>query len=216
MAKIDEMSIVAKVGVMFLVAGLGTAGAWFGLLNAKNEANKQLQAQVTAKKSENDRLRPFETQLPMLNQQLANLQQQLSNQKLIVPDEKEADKFIKLLHDTASGAGIEIRRYAALPVVNREYYSEVPFKLDIDGPYYSVMEFFNRISKMERIVNINSLQMSNTKTTGPSKVKVTYKYAPGETVVASCDAITFYSHDQPAPTPAPAPGRAPVRPGAKK
>lgn len=208
MARIDEMSIAMKVGVLLLVAILGTAGAWFGLLNAKNDANKELQVRVNAKKSENDRLRPFETQLPKLTQDIAVLQQQLNNQKLIVPDEKEADKFIKLLHDTASAAGIEIRRYTAMPVVNREYYTEVPFQLDIDGSYYAVMDFFNRISKMERIVNIGSLQMSNTKATGPAKVKSTYTYAPGETVVASCNAITFYSHDQPAP--------APAAPGAKK
>ena len=116
MAKIDEMSIVAKLGILVLVAGLGVAGAYYGLLNPKIDANKQLQAQVKAKKDENDRLRPFETQLPMLNQQLANLQQQLNNQRLIVPDEKEADKFIKLLHDTAASAGIEIRRYTAMPI----------------------------------------------------------------------------------------------------
>jgi type IV pilus assembly protein PilO len=132
----------------------------------------------------------------MLNQQLANLQQQLNNQRLIVPDEKEADKFIKLLHDTAANAGIEIRRYTALPTVNREYYSEVPFMIDIDGTYFSVMSFFERIAKMERIVNITSLQMSNVKNTTPSKVRSTYTYAPGETVVASCNAVTFFNHEQ--------------------
>jgi type IV pilus assembly protein PilO len=205
MAKIDEMSIVAKLGILVLVAGLGVAGAYYGLLNPKIDANKQLQAQVKAKKDENDRLRPFETQLPMLNQQLANLQQQLNNQRLIVPDEKEADKFIKLLHDTAASAGIEIRRYTAMPIVNREYYSEVPFQIDIDGSYASVMGFFDRISKIERIVNINSLQMANTKSTSVAKVKTTYTYAPGESVVASCNAITFYNHD-PQPAPAAAPG----------
>jgi len=37
--------------------------------------------------------------------------------------------------------------------------------------------------------------VSNTKATGPSKVKTTYPYAPGESVVASCTATTFFSHD---------------------
>ena len=47
------------------------------------------------------------------------------------------------------------------------------------GPYYSVLNFFQRVSELERIVNIDNLQMSNTKTTSPSKVKGTYQYAPG-------------------------------------
>lgn len=210
MAKIDEMSIAAKLGIMILMAGLGLVGAYYGFLNPQIDSNKQLAAQVKAKKDENDRLRPLETQLPMLNQQLANLQQQLNNQRLIVPDEKEADKFIKLLHDTASSANIEIRRYTAMPVANKEYYSEVPFQIDIDGKFEAVMGFFDRIAKMERIINITSLQMSNTRNTAPSKVKSTYTYSPDESVVASCNAVTFYNHD---PQPAPV---APAAPGAKR
>ena len=125
---------------------------------------------------------------------MAILQQQMEIQKKIVPDDKDADQFIRLLHDTASTAGIQIRRYASMPVANHEFYSDVPFAI-------------------ERIVNIDNLQMSNTKTTSPSKVKGTYKYEPGETVVASCTATTFFSHeaDQAAPAPAPAkPGQAPA------
>ncbi|HWZ42373.1 MAG TPA: type 4a pilus biogenesis protein PilO [Candidatus Saccharimonadales bacterium] len=204
MAKIDEISIVAKLGIMLAIAGLGVGAAFYGLLNPKIDANKQLQVQVKARMDENTRLGEFETKLPLLKQQLAELQQQLANQRLVVPDEKEADKFIKLLHDTGASAGIEIRRYTALPTVNREYYSEVPFTIDIDGPYFSVLGFFERIAKMERIVNINSLQMASTKATGPAKVKGTYTYAPGESVVASCNAVTFYNHEAPPAPAAPA------------
>jgi len=39
-------------------------------------------------------------------------------------------------------AGIEIRRYTAKPVSTREFYTEVPFEVELDGPYYSVLNFF--------------------------------------------------------------------------
>jgi type IV pilus assembly protein PilO len=141
---------------------------------------------------------------------MAILEQQIEREKKVVPDDKDADQFIRLLHDTAATSGIEIRRYTAMPVANHEFYSDVPFAIDIDGPYYSVLNFFQRVSELERIVNIDNLQMSNTKSTGPAKVKGTYPYAPGETVVASCTATTFFSHE---PTPAPAGAPGPPRPG---
>jgi type IV pilus assembly protein PilO len=136
-------------------------------------------------------------------------------QKKIVPDDKDADQFIRLLHDTAATSGIEIRRYSAMPVGNHEFYSDVPFAIDIDGPYYSVLNFFQRVSELERIVNIDNLQMTNTKTTGPAKVKGSYKYAPGETVVASCTATTFFSHEPETPAAA-QPGRPGAPPAAAK
>jgi type IV pilus assembly protein PilO len=213
MAKFDEMSFGARLGVMLLVALVVGVAYYYVYLNPQIQANDKIRTTIEEKTRENEQLRQFEPKLADLNRQMAILQQQMEIQKKIVPDDKDADQFIRLLHDTAATSGIEIRRYTAMPVANHEFYSDVPFAIDIDGPYYSVLNFFQRVSELERIVNIDNLQMANTKTTGPAKVKGGYKYAPGETVVASCTATTFFSHEpeEPAPAQAGRPGAAPAK-----
>jgi type IV pilus assembly protein PilO len=204
MAKFDEMPLLAKVGVMLLIAGVIGIGFYFWPLGPINDEIKRTQAQLDDKKKENARLKEFEPKLAEINKTIAQLEAQLQEAKKIVPDDEEADQFIKLLHDTASVAGIEIRRYTAMPTAGHEFYTEIPFQLDLDGPYFSMLNFFDRIGKLERIINIANLQMTNTKNTGPSKVKTTYSYTPAETVVASCTATTFFSHDLAPPAPKPA------------
>src|SRR5437763_3290017 len=195
MAKFDELGFLAKAGILLLVfAAIGGAVYYFVLV-PKYKENEEIRAKLTEKQADNNRLKDVEKDLDKLRVQLAQLQIQLELQKKIVPADKNADEFIKLLHDNASSAGIEIRRYTAMPVSNKEFYAEIPFQIDIDGPYYSVMNFFERVAKAERIVNVGSLQMSNVANHGPSKVKTTYTFAPGESVVASCTATTFFSHD---------------------
>src|SRR5215469_11035226 len=195
MAKFDEMSLVTKLGIMLLVAAVVGAGFYFWPLGPMNDDIKQLRSQVDAKRAENQRLRDFIPMLADLNKHLVELEQQLIEEKKIVPDEKEADEFIKQLHDTAAAAGVEIRRYTAMPVSNHDFYTEVPFQLDVDGSYFSMLNFFDRIGRVERIINIANLQMTNTKNTSAAKVKTTYSWAPGESVVASCTATTCFSHD---------------------
>ena len=203
MAKFNEMSIATQLGVLLLVGILVAAGFYYGVLNTVIQKNKDLQAKVEDKQAENKRLKYFEDKLPELNAQLVHLQQQLEIEKKIVPDEKEADKFMKLMHDQAASAGINIRRYTAMPIANRQYVTEVPFQIDVDGRYEAMVDFFERIGRLDRIINISSLQIANTKTTGPAKVKTVYPYNPGESVVASCTATTFFSHDMTPPdTPA--------------
>lgn len=214
MAKFNEMSFGARFGILLLIAAVCGAAYYYLYLSAEMQTNAQLETKIKDKNRENAQLREFEPKLQELNRQMAILQQQMEIQKKIVPDEKDSDQFIRLLHDTAATSGIEIRRYAALPVANKEFYSEVPFTIDVDGPYYSVLNFFQRVSELERIINIDNLQMANTKTTGPAKVKTTYTYAPGETVVASCTATTFFSHEPEAPAPAPAGAPRPGQPAA--
>lgn len=204
MAKFDEMSVVAKVGILLVATALVGVGFYFWPLGAIYDEIKQVRVQVADKKAENARLKEFEPKLAEINKTIAQLESQLQEAKKIVPDDKEADQFIKLLHDTAASAGIEIRRYTAMPIAGHDFYTEVPFQLDLDGPYFSMLNFFDRIGKLERIINVGNLQMTNTKNTGPAKVKTTYPYTPSETVVASCTATTFFSHDlTPRDNPAP-------------
>ncbi|SRR5229473_3973076 len=204
MAKFDEMPMIARLGIMILVAGLLSAGAYYLVHADIVKKNTALEAQIKDKEAENQQLRQYEPRLSELNKRIDDLQREIEVEKKIVPEDKDADQFIKLLHDTASLSGIEIRRYTAVAGANHEFYGEVPFAIDIDGPYYSVLNFFERVARLERIVNITNLQMSNVKSPGPARIKSAYAYAPSESVVASCTATTFFSHDQQAETPAPA------------
>jgi type IV pilus assembly protein PilO len=215
MAKFSEMSLAARAGILFVVALMIGAAYYYVYFNPLYQANQQLQSKIKEKNDENATLRTFEPKLVEVNRNMAILQQQLEIQKKIVPDEKDADQFIKLLHDTAATSGIDIRRYTAMPVANKEFYSEVPFAIDIDGPYYSVLNFFQRVAELERIVNVSNMQMANTKNNSAAKVRGTYTWKPNETVLASCTATTFFSHepDEAAPATPAKPGQpAPAKP----
>jgi len=217
MAKFSEMSVLTRLLVLVVIAGLLSAAAYYMWLNPAIQVNADLKTKIADKNRENEMLRPYESKLAQLNRDMAILEQQIEREKKVVPDDKDADQFIRLLHDTAATSGIEIRRYTAMPVANHEFYSDVPFSIDIDGPYYSVLNFFQRVAELERIVNIDNLQMANTKNSSAAKVRTGYPWAPGETVVASCTATTFFSHEPTAPATPPGPPRPgqPAAPAAK-
>ena len=62
-------------------------------------------------------------------------------------------------------------------------------------PYYSMLNFFDHVGKLERIVNVSGLLVATTKKPTDAKAKHTYQYAANESVVATCTATTFFSHD---------------------
>jgi len=67
--------------------------------------------------------------------------------------------------------------------------------LELDGPYYSMLGFFERLGKVERIVNVSNLLVASTHSPGAAKPRHTYQYAPSESVVATCLTTTYFSHD---------------------
>ena len=199
MENFGEMSGIKQWGVIVLGALVITGALYFTVFKSQRAANETAQLNLDAKLRENQELESYRPKLKQMEEQLASLKQQLDIERRIVPDEKEADNFMRMLDAEALKAGIEIRRYTSDPLMTKEYYTAAPFELELDGPYYSVLNFFDRVSKLERIVNISNLLMSTTKKPGDAKTKHTYQYAANESVAVTCVTTTFFSHDlQPA------------------
>ena len=193
MANFSEMSGLKQWAAVMAGGALVTAGLHFTMFKSQREQNTVAQQKLQDKLHENA---------------------ELEIERRIVPDEKEVDGFIRMMESEAQRAGIEIRRYTAKGLTAKDFYTEVPFELELDGPFYSVLGFFDRVGKLERIVNVSSLLVASTRKPGDAKAKHTYQYAPNESVVATCTATTFFSHDmEPVASTSGRPGQAatPVR-----
>jgi type IV pilus assembly protein PilO len=199
MASWSELPVRNKLLLIFVAAIAVSGLLYYFYYKPISDANDATAKQVAGLKAENDELRPYESKLKDLDVQIGNLTQQLDQMKQIVPDEKEADNFIRMVNATANASGIEVRSYTTKPTAAKEFFVEAPFDLELDGPYYSVLAFFNKMARLERIVNVSNLQMANLKNPGEAKVRRKYTYAPSETVVASCTATTYFSREAPAP-----------------
>jgi len=195
MANFSELSGIKQWGMVLLGGAVVTAAVYFVMFKGMSEKNASDQHALEDKIRENNELESYRPKLKQIDQQLAELKQQLEIEQRIVPDEKQIDGFITMMDGEAQKAGVELRRYTAKDVHQQQYYSEVPFEIDVDGPYYSVLGFFDRVSKLERIVNISGLLVSTTKNPTQAKVKHTYQYAPNESIAASFTATTYFSHD---------------------
>jgi type IV pilus assembly protein PilO len=190
-----ELSGIKQWGTVIVGDALVTAALYFTVFKSQNEKNTAAQHALEDKIRENNELESYRPKLKQIEQQLAELKQQLEIEQRIVPDDKQVDAFITMLDAEAQKAGVELRRYSAKDVKQQQYYTEVPFDMELDGPYYSALNFFDRVSKLERIVNISGLLVSTTRNPGNAKVKHQYQYAPNESVVASFTATTYFSHD---------------------
>jgi type IV pilus assembly protein PilO len=214
----SELSGLQQWGAVLAGGALVTVALYFTVFKSQSDKNAAALHAVQVKVQENNELEAYRPKLKDMERQLANLKQQLEIEARIVPDEKQVDGFIEMLDAEAQKSGVWLRRYSAKPGSTKEYYSEVPFDIDLDGPYYGMLQFFDRVGKLERIVNISNLLVASTKNSANAKVKHSYAYAPNESVVASFTATTFFSHNlEPGPAvPGAKPGAAGAGAGAGK
>jgi type IV pilus assembly protein PilO len=190
----DPKNLIAAALLPVLLAG---AVFWYFVKPVSEQRDRQ-EAQVTALHSQNLHNRAFELQRAQYVKRIADLGVQLAALQATVPEESDADGLIRTINETAKRRGIYIRSLVAQPQVARELYTEVPFKLRLDGTYYGVLSFFDELAHEPRIINITALGLGPPTRGGLGAYTVDH----GETVGVNCVATTFFSHPEAAPAPA--------------
>jgi type IV pilus assembly protein PilO len=204
MSVIMQGLVAAAIAVVLVLLGIYLP---FSPVAQEKDQVEKAASQRTALTQEVQQLQVYKQRYGELKQQMDAYSKQLETLKTIVPEDKETDEFIRLLQGAASQSNVQIRQLKAKAVVPKDNnYYEMPFDIQADGPYFNVLDFFGRLSRLSRIINVGDLDFSD-----PEKAKGgKYTLRPGSTVSGTFTVTTYFT--KPAET-APAAGAA--KPGAK-
>jgi type IV pilus assembly protein PilO len=198
-----DMSVVMQVLLGVAIAVVLVLVGVYVPISPVAQARTDVEKAVTEREKlsqEVTQLQVYQQRYGELKQQMDALSKQLETLKTIVPEEKDTDEFIRLLQGAASASNVQLRRLTAQTIVSKEYHYEMPFEVAADGPYFNILDFFGRLSRLSRIINVGDLTFSD-----PDSAKgVKYVVRPGTTVAAVFTATTFFTKpaDQGAAAPA--------------
>jgi type IV pilus assembly protein PilO len=186
MSVIMQALVAAAVAVVLVLVGVYVPGS--PIARERDQVDAAVQ-QRTKLNQEVTQLQVYKQRYGELKQQMDALSKQLETLKTIVPEEKEVDEFIRLLQGAASASNVQLRRLTAQAIVPREYHYEMPFEIQADGPYFNLLDFFGRLGRLSRIINVGDLTFDD-----PEKTKGTrYPVRPGATVSGVFTATTFFT-----------------------
>jgi type IV pilus assembly protein PilO len=186
MSVIMQALVAAAVAVVLVLLGVYLPGS--PVARERDEVDKAVQ-QRTALNQDVQRLEVYKQRYGELKQQMDALSKQLDTLKTIVPEEKEVDEFIRLLQGAASASNVQLRRLTSQAIVPKEYHYEMPFEVQADGPYFNILDFFGRLSRLSRIINVGDLTFDD-----PAKSKGgKYVMRPGTTVSGIFTATTYFT-----------------------
>src|SRR5579863_5353309 len=182
------MQGLAAVAIEVVVLLLGVYVPVSPVAQERAEYDKAVLAR-TKLTQEVTQLQVYQQRYGELKQQMDALSKQLDTLKTIVPEEKEVDEFIRLIQGAASSSNIQLRRLTAKAIVPKEYHYEMPFEVQADGPYFNMLDFFGRLSRLSRIINVGDLTFEDTVKSKGAK----YPLRPGTTVVGIFTATTYFT-----------------------
>src|ERR1700688_4316640 len=198
MSVIVQALVAAALAVVIVLIGVYLP--FSPVAQERNAVDKAVDQRKTLS-DEVTQLQVYKQRYGELKQQMDALSKQLDTLKAIVPEEKEVDEFIRMVQGAATASSVTIWRFTAQAAVPREFHYEMPFEMQADGPYFNLLDFFGRMSRLPRIINVGDLKFEDPEKASGTK----YPLRPGTTVTAVFTATTFFTKPADAST-APAPG----------
>ncbi len=177
-------------GAVLVTVALVLAGGtfWFFALPL-NDQRDSLQREVARLKADNDKNEAFRQQQTEYLNRIKQLESQLDTLRSIVPDEQATDEFMKTVFADGVSTGTQVRTFIPKPPAVKDYYVEMPFTVRLDGTYYNLLSFFDRLSHEQRIMSVSGLTLGNPVGGGMGA----YKVASSETVGANIVLTTYYN-----------------------
>ena len=186
MSVIMQILVAVAIAVVLVLVGVYVPAS--PVAQERAEYDKAVLAR-TKLTQEVTQLQVYKQRYGELKQQMDALSKQLDTLKTIVPEEKEVDEFIRLIQGAASSANVQLRRMTAKAVVTKEFHYEMPFEVQADGPYFNILDFFGRLSRLSRIINVGDLQFDDPDKSRGAK----YPLRPGTTVSGVFTVTTYFT-----------------------
>lgn len=182
----------AAVG--FVIGAILVGVGYWQLLIPKYNEIKRLDKKVAELQVKIQEGRAAKAKLPQFREEVARLEIELEKLLRILPPRRNTQELLRRLRQLTEAGNFDLKRFTPGNFADREFFSEWPITVQLDGSYHNLALLFDRISRFSRIINVENLKL------------VTYRGARPHSLSANFVAKTFI-YKEPAPpeaNPAPA------------
>lgn len=192
--KIAGLTPVQRILICVLTVGFlaGAFGYFFYYpqyiqLDKMSVQLKQLEQQLTT-------ARTAAAQIEKFRQEMKEAEEDFRVSRNALPDKEEIPLLLTSVSQFGHDAGLEFILFEPKPEIIKDFYAEIPVSVTVSGNYHHVGMFFDKVSNLNRIVNIKDIKMvppgKDTKKALPAN--------DATLLITSCTAVTYKFVETPA------------------
>jgi len=146
-----------KVAIGVIFATLVAVVYWQFFLRSEWAARSEIQAELARLRAKAEQSRQITSQRPHLEQEVKLLEARLQRVVQKLPAEKEIPSLLKRVASLGQEADLDVTLFKPGTAVMKEFYTEIPVQLKVAGTYHDLGLLFERLGRLERIVNVADL-----------------------------------------------------------
>ena len=144
-------------GVGALVGGAIFFLGWYLYISPKKDDLAAGERQLADLQNKIQEGRAAKQQLPKFRDEVHQLEVELDKLLRILPARRNTPDLLRRIRSLAEQGDFSLTRFTPGNLTDKEFFSEWPIGISVDGTYHNLALFFDRISRFSRIINIEDL-----------------------------------------------------------
>jgi type IV pilus assembly protein PilO len=158
-ANFKKLTVQQKALILVVAAMLVGAGTYFMSVSADMDRMAELDQRIERQEAELEKLKAQAQHLEQYKREVERLRIRLREAEEQLPKKAEIEKLLRDVAYEAQQSGLQLLRFALSGEVKDKNVARVPVQMRVKGGYHELAVFFDRLSKMPRIVTVSNLSM---------------------------------------------------------
>jgi type IV pilus assembly protein PilO len=172
-----ERPAAQKVGILAVMIILIAALYYSFLYSPRSDEIAKLSDSVEIARNEKMVKTQKSANLARLRKDLQQLDADLKMAVAQLPDKREIAELLSGISAKAQESGLDILTFRPRPEALQDFYAEVPVDITVKGNFHNTVSFFEKVGRLNRLVNIDNIGFKNPTTAGDGVVLETTSVA---------------------------------------
>jgi type IV pilus assembly protein PilO len=156
-------AILPKTILLLAIFTIPVVAGWYFHLEDKNMSlNAEKNTEENLKKSFQDKYSQVQS-LESLKEKKRLVDAQVKALEGFLPDKTEMDKLLSDINQAGVARNLNFELFEPKDALIKEYYAQIPVNIKIKGLYHDVATFMSDVAGLSRIVNVQTMKISNIK-----------------------------------------------------
>ncbi|WP_462156567.1 type IV pilus inner membrane component PilO [Pseudoalteromonas sp. GB56] len=102
------------------------------------------------------------SRLEIYKQQMAEMEEKFSQLLKKLPTSNETPGLLDDLSYVGTTSGLTFIKIGWLPEIKKEFYTELPIKIEVEGSYHEFGEFVGKVAQLPRIISLHDFEIQAT------------------------------------------------------
>lgn len=152
-----KFKIMLAVGLLLLPVVI----FYFVFLSPNLEELERLERQKVTLEQKLQRVKKKAANRERLRREVAETRVVFEEIAELLPSEKEIPQLLKDISALGRNAGLDFLAFKPGQDTPKDFYAEIPVNINVKGPYHNLGLFLDQVSKLERIVTVNNINMGS-------------------------------------------------------